>query len=72
MLTRKTYLIIIHYIFLRKVVQLFLECSHIKELNGFLFGHRRRRVYMTNLLIVGLGGGVGFFLGGVRKIFKII
>lgn len=37
MLTVQTYLIIVHYIFLSKVIQLFLERSYIEELNCFLF-----------------------------------
>ena len=37
MLTVQTYLVIVHYIFLSKVIQLFLERSYIEELNCFLF-----------------------------------
>lgn len=73
MLNRKTYLIIIHYVFLSKVMQLFLECRHVEELNGFLFRHKQRTVYMTNLLRGELGwwqAGEGYelSLGGDENV----
>ena len=63
-LNMKAHLIVVHKIFLSKVIQLFLEHGHIKELDCFLFRHKQRTAYTTNHLTGKLGcrgnEGLGF------------
>ena len=67
-LNMKAHLIVVHKIFLSKVIQLFLEHGHIKELDCFLFRHKQRTAYTTNHLTGKLGcrgnEGLGFLWWG--------
>lgn len=71
MLNVKAHLIVIHEIFLSKVIQLFLEHGHVKELDCFLFRHKQRTVYTNQPFNrIGVQGAQGVGVSLVRGQWK--